>query len=152
MKLTLFQPIDQPIIDKWLSDQSLFNLIYFEEPNTTLPIYLYIIRKDDDKPVGFVVLFNIDWKNRRTEAGIAIPEKEGRGLSHAVGRMVLSQVFDMGFNRVTVRVLEKNRITRKLAQLFGFTLEGRERKAAYQDGEYQDIFVFGLLKDEFAKE
>jgi RimJ/RimL family protein N-acetyltransferase len=48
-----------------------------------------------------------------------------------------------------LKVLRTNRIARKLAELFGFTEEGVERKAAIHNGKREDVHIYGLLKTEF---
>ncbi len=152
MKLTKATEADIPILETWLKDDSIMGLIQLEPPNTALPFLIYLIRLDDDTPVGYLTLYNIDTERGNADAGIVIPEKKGRGLSHSAGRTMLLWAFSdngLGLERVRLKVLRTNRIARRLAELFGFEHEGTERQAAIHNGEREDIYIYGLLKNEF---
>jgi RimJ/RimL family protein N-acetyltransferase len=151
MKLTKATEADIPILETWLKDDSIMGLIQLEPLNTALPFLIYLIRLDDDTPVGYVTLYNIDTERGNADAGIVIPEKKGRGLSLSAGRILLGWAFseDLALERVRLKVLKTNRVARRLAELFGFTEEGVERKAAIHNGKREDVYIYGLLKSEF---
>ncbi len=56
MKLTKATEADIPILETWLKDDSIMGLIQLESPNTALPFLIYLIRLDDDTPVGYLTL------------------------------------------------------------------------------------------------
>ena len=123
----------------------------FREPlNSALPSCAVMIRLDDDIPVGWAELSHIDVINRKANFGISIPEKEGRGLSFAVGRKMFDRAFnEWGLNKIYMRILASNRSACKLAERFGFKLEGTERQSAFVNGQFEDIAVYGLLNSEY---
>ncbi len=152
MKLTKAERADIPLFEKWLEDESVRDLTQIEALNVSLPSLVYLIRLDDNTPVGYVTLYNIDMERKTADAGIVIPDKRGRGLSHPAGRMVLRWAFSKegyGLERVRLKILRTNRMARRLAELFGFTEEGVERKAATHNGTREDVHIYGLLKTEF---
>lgn len=152
MKLTTVISTDIPVIEKWLSDEELLNLIRIDPPRPDMPVLTTIIRLDDDTPVGWIDLFNIDYVNMKAEAGIAIPDERGKGLAGVAGKQFLAMVFEAwGFNRITCRILASNEYAIKCAELFGFIREGVERQAIYRDGKFEDVIVFAMLRDDFRK-
>ncbi len=152
MKLTPPTPEDVPILEKWLSDEPLLRLIRVEPPRPDMPVLTTIVRLDDGAPVGWIDLFNIDPENRKAEAGIAIPDPRGRGLAPLAGKKFLTLAFEVwGLNRVTARILASNSYAIKCAELFGFVREGVERQAVWRDGKFEDVVLFGMLKEDFEK-
>jgi len=152
VKLTPLMPDDLPIMERWLQDKTLYDLLVNEKPNLALPYFIFLIKLKDDTPVGHISLFHIDLENKTADAGISIPEKEGRGKSHIAGRLLANYVFgELGLNRVRCRILGRNRIAQRLAELFGFVKEGIEREAVFQNGKFEDIYVYGLLKSDFER-
>lgn len=152
MKLTPPTQEDIPVLQKWLSDESLLRLIKVERPCFEKPMALLIIRLNDGTPVGWVELFNIDLENKKAEGGIAIPDPRGKGLAPLVGRRFLKMVFnEWRLNRVMARILASNTYAIKCAELFGFVREGVERQACFRDGKFEDVIVFGILKEDFER-
>ena len=152
MKLTTVISSDIPTLEKWLSDKELLDLIRIDPPRPDMPVLTTIIRLDDETPVGWIDLFNIDYVNMKAEAGIAIPDERGRGLAGVAGKQYLALVFEAwGFNRITCRILASNQYAIKCAELFGFIREGVERQAIYRDGKFEDVIVFAMLRDDFRK-
>jgi len=72
----------------------------------------------------------------------ALPGSATRELIDAIFRYVFIQ---SGCVRCTVRIREDNYRSLKLARRLGFRYEGRQRKA--KGGK--DLYLFGLLKDEY---
>ncbi len=152
MKLTTVISSDIPVIEEWLSNEKLLSMIRIDPPRPDMPIITTIIRLDDDTPVGWIDLFNIDQVNLKAEAGIAIPDERGRGLAGVAGKKFLAMAFEAwGFNRITCRILASNQYAIKCARLFGFVQEGMERQSICRDGKFEDVIVFSMLKEDFRK-
>jgi RimJ/RimL family protein N-acetyltransferase len=152
MKLTPPLETDFPTLEKWLADEELLNLIRIDPPRPDMHALTTIIRLDDDTPVGWIDLFNIDPANLKAEAGIAIPDERGRGLARAAGESFLALAFEVwGMNRIVGRILASNKYAIKCARLFGFVQEGIERQAVCRDGKFEDVIVFSMLKEDFRR-
>lgn len=107
----------------------------------------------DDRPIGTLSLFDIDQLNGTAGMGISIGEKElwGAGL----GTDALLALLDFGFgelrlNRIWLEVYDYNPRGRRSYEKCGFVLEGTLRSAAYRQGEYHDVHLMAILRDEWA--
>jgi len=101
---------------------------------------------------GVINLLNIDYENKITDWGLYIGETAYRGLgigSIALYRL-MEYVFDkMNFHKMYTSVLENNPDALNLYKKFGFKEEGRLRKHILRDGKYIDVFLIGILKEEW---
>jgi RimJ/RimL family protein N-acetyltransferase len=57
---------------------------------------------------------------------------------------------EMNLNRVSLHVFEFNERAVACYKKCGFQMEGRLRQNYYGEGRYWDVFVMGILRDEFA--
>ena len=146
MKLTPVQVHDIPQVQIWLSDESLFRVLATEKPDLQKPIYAFMIRLEDGTAVGWCELFNVDYANRKAEAGIAIPDERGTGLSLRAGKKLIEVAFEqLGLHRITLRIPASHERSIRLAKLLKFTFEGIERDALVRDGVYEDIHVYARI-------
>jgi RimJ/RimL family protein N-acetyltransferase len=74
----------------------------------------------------------------------------GKGYGTQALRMLLRFAFaELNLFRVTALVPEYNETAIALLKKFGFTREVCRRKSLERDGRRWDLYVFGLLKDEW---
>jgi RimJ/RimL family protein N-acetyltransferase len=152
MLLTPPREADWPTVQKWHTDEELFALIRIDPPRPDMHALTTIIRLDDDTPVGWIDLFNVDPTNVKAEMAMATPDERGRELAGEAADKFLALAFEAwGFNRITCRILASNQYAIKCAELFGFIREGVERQAIYRDGKFEDVIVFAMLRDDFRK-
>ena len=59
---------------------------------------------------------------------------------------------DLNLNRLSATVLATNERSLNIFKKLGFKEEGRLRKAVYQNGDYTDLIVLGLLKEEWGSQ
>lgn len=146
MKLTPISLEEIPLVQAWLSNESLFRALATEKPDLQKPIYAFMIRLEDGTAVGWCELFNVDYANRKAEAGIAIPDERGTGLSLRAGKKLIEVAFEqLGLHRITLRIPASHERSIRLAKLLKFTLEGIERDALVRDGVYEDIHVYARI-------
>ena len=115
--------------------------------NVRLGIFL-----PDGTVIGDVALQDIDRVNRKCSVGIGIAKIENR--SNGYGREAVQLMIDYGFRylgmeRITANTLEMNIGAQKVIERCGMTLEGRERKAVYLNGNKYDKLNYGILKEEY---
>ncbi|EIM26231.1 GNAT family N-acetyltransferase [Microvirga lotononidis] len=105
-----------------------------------------------DRLIGEVRLDRIDRQDRRASLAIGIldPQCLGKGLGTQAIMLVLGHAFhDLKLHRIGVRVLAYNTRAIRAYQKCGFQIEGREREAAFVDGQWHDDVIMGLLEHEF---
>ncbi len=113
----------------------------------------YLIEyKETEQTVGIVSLINIDYKNRSAECIIDIGVKDmwGKGIGTAAISLILEFAFnELNLQRVYLQVFSFNERAIKLYEKMGFVHEGKFRQALYRSGNWHDIVIMGILKDEY---
>lgn len=117
-------------------------------------LILAIIAKDTDLHIGNVSLQNIDFLNQNAELAIILGNKNY--WSKGIGKEACQLIISHGFNNLNLRRIyfgtsAENVGMQKIGEGFGFKKEGIARSAMFKNGKWQDIYNFGLLKDELQK-
>jgi RimJ/RimL family protein N-acetyltransferase len=116
-------------------------------------IYHFMIRaRADDRLIGKAAVQRIEWANGNgfLRLGIGAAEDRQKGYGTQALRMLLRFAFaELNLFRVTAVVPEYNAGAIALVQKFGFVQEVCRRKALERDGRRWDLYVFGLLNDEW---
>lgn len=105
----------------------------------------------EERPVGFVVLHDLDWQARLTEISYLIrPDEQGNGYATEAVELCLTYAFDeLGLHKVYAKVWEENGGSIHVLEKLGFEREGVKRDHWYGFGEYRDEHLFGLLESEW---
>lgn len=113
---------------------------------------MFGVQTKDGTPIGF---FALNWllpHSRLAMLGARIGEREY--WSGGYGTDALLLVIDYAFDWLDLRRLwlgttaTNARVVRQMDKV-GFTLEARERNAAWQDGVWVDGLIYGLLREEW---
>jgi len=107
---------------------------------------------DDDRPIGFVVIFDPHGTHGNATLAIAIGEKAlwGQGYGTDAIRVILRYAFlELNLHRVSLFVLAHNARAIGSYVKCGFRVEGRVRQAMLRDGERSDFIYMGVLKDDW---
>ena len=73
----------------------------------------------------------------------------GQGWGTKLVAEALPIAFKTGLERIELEVFASNVVAIKLYKHFGFREEGRKRMARKLDGVYDDVILFGLLREEW---
>jgi len=122
-----------------------------EDPNTD-KVYYLVASKKEESPIGVGCLRNIDRQNGNAELVLGIGEKEKRLAGYGVDLMIalLDIVFyQLNFEKAYLRISDNNKLGLKSALSFGFVPEGKLRKHRFVDGNYEDLHILGLIKEEY---
>lgn len=122
-----------------------------EEENPSV-FFFHVHTLQDDRPIGFVGLFNISWTNGDAWVGIGMGARDtwGRGYGTDAMRLALRYAFtELNLRRVSLGVFEYNRRAIRSYMKAGFTHEGRLRQALQREGRRWDLYLMGLLKSEW---
>ena len=57
--------------------------------------------------------------------------------------------YQLNFEKAYLRISDKNLLGLKSALSFGFISEGKLRKHRFVDGQYEDLHILGLIKEEY---
>lgn len=105
-----------------------------------------------DDIIGYVELDGIQWNNRVGWIAIAIGDPNHRGLGYGFETMQLILRFafhELNLHRVQLTVFEYNTRAIALYERLGFQREGAFRQALLRDGRHYDMYLYGLLCDEW---
>lgn len=121
--------------------------------NDQVSSFVYIMEeKRTKKALGLIHIDSLDYIHRHAELGICIFHSQERGKGY--GKQSLSLVIEYlflqyNFHRCFARVFSHNSPSLALFSSLGFSEEGRLRQHIYREGKYQDMVLFGLLKEEW---
>lgn len=128
---------------KWVEDKIL---------NTQKQLVLAVCLKENDQYIGNAYINNIDWVNRTASTGRLIGEKEywGKGIGKEITLLILYHAFiNMGLQRIESRQLTSNLPSIKSLEKCGYKNEGILRKAVFKNGEFQDLNIMSVLREDF---
>jgi RimJ/RimL family protein N-acetyltransferase len=119
----------------------------------TTDYHFVICLIEDGRPIGTIGLHGVDRANGSAEFGIAIGETGEWGKGY--GTEALGAICDFGFGelrleRIDLRYFAGNDRGRRAYEKAGFVHEGTLRHAHFAGGEYLDVHVMSLLRDEWA--
>jgi RimJ/RimL family protein N-acetyltransferase len=123
-----------------------------EEHETGKAIRLAICLNENDQHIGYIYLESIDHQNKSCNIGILIGEYKyhKQGLASEARYLLLKYAFlELGLNRVTARILNINFNSKRSFGTVGFIYEGALRKSIFRNGEFHDVLLFSMLRDEF---
>lgn len=151
---------------KWLNDQTVTRFMqHAAYPATLLGCQKY----NDDlykaggihlaimvgkKHIGNIALTNINQTFRSAEISVMIGDltEQGKGYGQEAIKLVTDHAFrKMNMHRVGAGTAAKNGSSIGAFMAAGYTEEGVRRQAYYINGEYQDIVLLSILKNEWRK-
>lgn len=161
---------DLPEMRKWVNDPEIVDnlsdiFLFAHSVNETEKFLNDILEGKDSQQKNFVIadkqtenylgqidLINIDWKNRVATMGIVIGKKDllGKGLGTEAIKLLQSFVFArMNMNRLQLTLHDYNQRAYKCYLKCGFVEEGRLRQKYFIHGQYTDVILMGILRNEY---
>lgn len=116
--------------------------------------YSFAIRSiDKDDMVGYIELSNIQWWNGVANLGIGIGETKHRGSGY--GKEAMKLILDFAFeelnlHRIQLNVFSYNKGAISLYEKLGFSREGVYREFIHRDGQRWDMYLYGILRQEWS--
>jgi RimJ/RimL family protein N-acetyltransferase len=107
---------------------------------------------EDHRAVGMVNLVEIDWKNRSAFHGIKLsPDTpKGRGIGTDAVMALMRYAFEeLQLVRLDTTWVEYNMPSLGLYKKCGWTVEGKKKKAKFSKGQYYDVYVGGILAEDY---
>jgi RimJ/RimL family protein N-acetyltransferase len=136
-------PVNEELEKKW----------YEKILCSNFPVTVFGIEHTSDKKlIGITLLKDINMITRVAEFAIFIGDisYRGKGLSKAATIATLRFAFyNLGLNRVWLKVRVDNLAAVKLYERIGFTKEGVLRNSVFKNNNFYNEYIFGMLKAEF---
>jgi len=172
-KSVLLRPVKRSDIAyflKWLNDPEVVQYLelylpmtemyeekYIEELGTTraksdAPFVIEAIEGASTKPIGNCGLHEINSKDRRAIFGIGIGEKDywSKGYGTEATRLLVDYGFQqLNLHRISSSAFAFNERSIRFHEKIGFQKEGRLRQAIFKNGQYHDLMLFGILREEW---
>ena len=136
-----FKPVSRVDHDRW-----------FDKIRQDPTVEIFAIELENAEFIGSCQLHTIRHTYRHAEFQIRIGETghHGKGYGTEATRLLLKFGFEeLRLNRIWLTVFENNPRARKVYENLNFKEEGLMREHALIEGEYVDIVVMGLLRNEF---
>jgi|SRR5690625_303529 len=164
--LRLMEERDIPFKVRWINDPSIRETLNFEYPISEVGTKKWLSnisgnmsRKDfvvcklnDDDPIGYGGLLNIDYKNSKAESYMGIGNKSfhGKGFGSEIRMLILDYGFnELNLNKVYSYVWEMNKAMINLNEKVGFKKEGLLRQDILSHGELRNRYIMSILKNEY---
>ncbi len=166
--LRALEPDDFKISVNWRRDDEIWDMVigpkyyvseayerkWVEEAIFGAPnrFVLAVCLKENDELIGYVHLKNIDWQNRSANFAKLIGKKEcwGKGIATEATLLMLYHGFIvLGLERIQARQLRSNFGSIRVEEKCGFKNEGIMRHAVFKNGEYQDLNLMSIIREDF---
>lgn len=109
--------------------------------------------KDTGRPVGRIYISRIDEHYNSldiTRIYIADPAMRGKGLGKEALHLALAYAFEeRNCERVTLDYFTGNKIASSLYEKVGFQNEGNMRHGGKKNGQYVDLHLMSMLREEY---
>lgn len=143
--LSLYLPMSMTDEERW------FENLANRAPNEK-PFGIDLRDGGDWRLIGNCTFFNIDANARSAELGIMIGDKSiwNKGYGTETMELLLRHGFEtLNLNRVMLMVYAYNPRAIRTYEKAGFKHEGTLRQAVYKHGEYGDVHIMSVLRQEW---
>jgi RimJ/RimL family protein N-acetyltransferase len=163
---------DPEFESKWTHDAEYMRMLYLEPMRPLTPtqikkkyekiekkmaeskslLYFTIRCLEDDRLIGFVRLYWIEWTNGNgiIEIGIGDSKDRRQGYGSEAIKLLLRYAFaEMNLFRLAAIIPEYNQVALHVFAEAGFVEEVRRRQALNRDGRRWDLIHLGILREEW---
>lgn len=112
-----------------------------------------MVYKGDGRLVGTLGFVGWEREHARAEIGYVLHRDYwGRGLvPEALGAMISFGFDRMGLNRIEARCVAENSASARVMEKAGMSYEGTMRQREFLKGEYRNMKLYAILKEEHAR-
>jgi ribosomal-protein-alanine N-acetyltransferase len=111
----------------------------------------FIIQKKDGTRIGGIEANQLTTYGSYLEIGFTIvPEERRKGYCSEAVRIIVDYLFlSNSLNRIQAVTDTRNLPSQKVLEKSGFTREGLLRKTAFIRGDWRDLFIYSILREEW---
>lgn len=122
--------------------------IWFEEK--TCVMYKFCL-KENNKPVGYGGIFNISHIANKGELGYIILEEHwGHGYASEAVDVIIKFCFEeLELNKIYAIIDPDNIGSKKVAEKYGFEVEGLFKQHEFAQGKYFDLLYYAFFKSDY---
>ena len=163
VNLKLMEKEDLPLLAQWLNNPEFWGR-YFSPlqrsmtemekmlESNPLEMKAFSIEKKDGTKIGLVSHFNmLAPYGKMLEIGYAlVPSERGKGYCTEATQLMLDYLFlSKDIDRIQATTHVGNVASQKVLEKGGFKREGTLRKAIQSRGEWTDLVIFSILREEW---
>lgn len=162
-KLSDLQETDLELVLRWRNSQQIRDNMFTDhiitmvehkqwfnriktDPRTLVKIFSF-----ESKPLGVVIISNIDKQNNKCYWGFYIGEQNApKGSGTMMGLLALEYIFNkMGIRKLCSEVIAFNTASINYHQKLGFGIEGRLVQHINKHNQYFDIILMALFSEKW---
>lgn len=131
-------PITETQEESWL------NSVLNDRNNSS--VYLAVSTVDKDKTIGLISFTNASYLHQRADFGIYLSkEARGKGIGKEATELMLNYGFmSLHFNKIELKVLEKNKKAFNMYKELGFEETAVLKDHFYCNGRFQDVIYMTI--------
>ena len=162
VNLKIVEKEDLPLLTEWFNNLGVFgeyNPVHQMSRTDVEKILdnpheekLYIIEKKDGNKIGFISHFYVlHVAVRQLEIGFSlVPSERGKGYGTEALQLMVDYLFlSKDVMRIQAQTDQRNKASQKILEKVGFKKEGALRKSFFIRGEWQDDYVYSILREEW---
>jgi len=135
---------NSPFVGQWTNEE---HQIALDESDL---LHLLVLNKQDNSPIGFVILTGLQNLNHRIELKRLVVTDKGRGFGKEILSLIKSLAFgQLGAHRLWLDVRSNNPRAKHVYEAEGFVVEGILRESVFLDGQYLSLSIMSVLENEF---
>ncbi len=126
---------------------------FFEESVSSGDNKVHLMISYEGERRGVISLMDIDMERGNAEIGLWISsEEQGKGIGTEASRLMTDYGFkELRLHRIFARVFEHNPASARVWEKLGYEEEGVMREHGFIDGDYQNLRIYGILREEWRK-
>ena len=137
-----------PFVDRMQTIEFAENFVKGTMQRNKDGIELAFVIIENDKVIGRIGIYKIDYQNKIGEIGYWLAENsQGKGIIHKSIRTIIDFCFaDLKLNRIEIKCATENIRSMNIPEKFNFTKEGVIRQGELLYDKYVDLILYSLLK------
>ena len=111
-----------------------------------------VVTLDGHQTIGAIGLDHIDHRHGQAEMGPVVvdPQEWGKGYAPEIAGAISHYGFgELNLQRIYVKILVRNQPAIRACKSSGYRVEATLRQAAFVDGQFQDVVLLAILREEW---